>query len=141
MSVQNADGSRGHGSTQNLMTYVVCTQHSLNLMRSRSLRLRPMRGADLGTAMVALVKSIPADGSELGWRDSTQVHHGIQQAPVVQLHHKLADVQLKQNFHNDLPWCTDTACCTVPQLGCLLMWHAKLMLQRLSIEHIAAAER
>ncbi len=36
----------------------------------------------------------PADGSELGGRDPTQVHHGVKQPPVIQLHHKLSNVKL-----------------------------------------------
>ena len=36
----------------------------------------------------------PADGSELGGWDPTQVHHGIKQPPVIQLHHKLSNVKL-----------------------------------------------
>ena len=36
----------------------------------------------------------PADGSELGGWDPTQVHHGIKQSPVIQLHHKLSNVKL-----------------------------------------------
>lgn len=40
----------------------------------------------------------PADGSELGGRNATHVHHGVQQPPVVQLDGKLAYLQLRQDL-------------------------------------------